>query len=182
MAGKLLVIGAAAAAAIGAAAAGATAAVGGTSAQVQPVVFGAPLPLDPPPAPPAPNPAPEPAENPGPGQNLPSNQQVTDILTNLTNAGVSYKDKQNLVENGIASNDGHVLDHNLRKSYRDGELPYTFNVVNVAPSGPNQAVANVEISGPKMAPDTKPLMFVDQGGWVLTHDSAVELMQALAPH
>lgn len=102
-------------------------------------------------------------------------------LTKLTDAGISYKEKGNLVENGINQQEGHGLDHDLRKAYRHGELPYTFDVTDVAPTDPGQAVANVNISGPKMAQQTQPIQLVDQGGWVLSHDSAVGLMQALAP-
>ena len=105
---------------------------------------------------------------------------MTGVLTRLSDAGVSYKTKDNLVEGGIAPNEGHLLDHELRKAYREGQLPLTFNVTNIQPAGPNTAAADVAISGPKMQPPvTRPLTFVDQGGsWVLSHDSAVALVQA----
>jgi hypothetical protein len=183
---KLLATGVAAAAAIGAATAGMTSVIAGTTSadpavlQVQHVVFGTPLPLEPVPAPPAP---PEPAHPATPGAALPTTDEVAGMLTRLTNAGISYKEKGNLVENGITQSEGHGLDSDLRKAYRDGELPYTFDVSNVTPAGPNQAAATVTISGPKMpAPQTIPITLVDQGSWVLSHDSATQLFQMLAQH
>jgi hypothetical protein len=73
-----------------------------------------------------------------------------------------------------------VADHDLRKAFRDGKFPETFNVTNIAPAGPNVAQADVAISGPKFAgPVTKHLAFIDQGGnWILQHDSAIGLIQA----
>ncbi len=54
---------------------------------------------------------------------------------------------------------------------------------NIQPAGPNTASADVAISGPKLpAPVTKTLTFVNQGGWVLSQDSATALMQAATAH
>lgn len=153
--------------ATGAAAIGAIGAFG--AAQVLPVALGAPLPQDPPPAPASP-----------PAQNLPNAAQLSNLCNQATDPGVSYTTKTNLVENGISPDEGHLADHDLRKAYRDGKFPETFNVTNIVPAGPNSAAANVAISGPKFAgPVSKQLMFVNQGGnWVLSHDSALALLQA----
>lgn len=194
MAAKTLAVGLAAVGAIGVAAVGLTAGaadIGGghrSAFAVQPVGTGAPLPLDPPtPAPVEPVPASLEAQVPPaapppeqPAAALPSAEQLTDLLIRLSDAGVSYKTKEGLVEGGIESGEGHGLDHELRKAYRAGELPLAFEVTNIQPAGPNTASADVAISGPKLQPPvTKPLTFVDQGGtWVLSHDSAVALVQA----
>ncbi|HET9875751.1 MAG TPA: hypothetical protein VFQ37_08290 [Mycobacterium sp.] len=136
--------------------------------QVQRVVFGAPLPLEPAPG------APEPE------QGLPTADQLNDILTKLSDAGVSYHEKQDLVEGGIQPDQGHLLDHELRQAYRDGELPFTFTITNIQPAGPNTASADVAISGPKLpAPITTPAIFANQNGWVLAQASAVKLVQLL---
>jgi hypothetical protein len=167
---KLLAAGVTAVAAIGAAAAGVVSVAPGGPAtfQVRPVVLGAPLPLDPPP-------------NPQPEANLPTISDLTTVLTNLSNPGVSYKAKEGLVEGGISPGQGRGLDHELRKGYRNGDFPLSFEVSNIQPSGPGRANADVAISGPKIpAPVTMNLAFVDQGGWVLTQDSAMELVQAAA--
>lgn len=132
-------------------------------------IVDAPLPLDPPPAP-------------APGAPLPTGDEVAGMLTRLTDAGITYKEKGDLVENGITQEEGHGLDHELRKAYRDGELPFTFDVGPVLPAGPNQATTTVTISGPKKAPQPTPVMLVDQGSWVLSHDSATALFGMLAQH
>jgi hypothetical protein len=134
-------------------------------AQVQLAAVGATLPLDPPPA---------------PGQSLPTPDQLSGLCNQVTDPGVSYTTKNNLVENGISPDEGHVADHDLRKAYRDGNFPETFTVTNIQPAGPNAAQADVAISGPKFAgPVTKHLAFINQGGnWVLQHDAAIALIQA----
>ncbi len=121
--------------------------------------------------------APRPQDPPVP--NLPTPDQLASLCTQVTDPGVSYTTKTNLVENGISPDEGHVADHDLRKAYRDGKFPETFNVTNIQPVGPN-ATADVAISGPKFAgPVSKQLMFVNQGGnWILSHDSALALVQA----
>jgi hypothetical protein len=161
---KALATGVAAVAAIGAAAAGFAPAQQATF-QVQPVVFSAPL--DPPPPPP-------------PGENLPNADQLANLCNQLTDPGVSYTTKQNLVQGGISPDEGHVADHDLRKAYRNGNFPEQFNVTNIAPAGPNAATADVAISGPKFAgPVTKQLAFVNEGGnWIMQHDAAIALIQA----
>ncbi len=165
---KILFTGAAAVVAVGAAVVGAVP-EGPATHRVAPVVVGVPMPLDPPPAPPAP---PEAAP--------PTPEELTGLLTDLADAGESYKDKDTLVEGGIESHAGHGLDHELRKAYRHGDLPLRFEVTNIEPAGPNQATADVDISGPHMpAPVTKTMTFVNQGGgWVLSKESAAALVQA----
>jgi len=166
---KLLVTGVAAVAAVGAAAAGVTAVAYssfGTSpvSTVQPVALSVPLPLDPPPAP-----------------NLPNDGELSSLLTNLTNPGVSYHDKTGLVEGGISGEEGRNADHTLRDAYRDGKFPLAFDVSNIQAAGPNAATADVATSGPKLpAPVTQNYRFVNQGGWVVSHDSAMALMQTIS--
>jgi hypothetical protein len=174
---KFVVTGVAALAVIGGAAAGiASVAAPGGMDQVQLAAVGLPngpaLPQDPPPPPPPPAPA-------VPGQ-LPSPEQLANLCIQATDPGVGYSTKNNLVENGIAPDEGHVADHDLRKAYRNGNFPETFTVTNIAPAGPNQATAQVAIAGPKFAgPVTKQLLFVNQNGnWVLQHDAAIALIQA----
>lgn len=171
---KAIATGMAAVAAIGAAAAVAAsiASDGPAVFHVQPVVFGTPFPQDPPPPPP---PAP-----PGAPAALPTAEQLSSLCNQATDPGVSYTAKNGLVENGINADEGHTADHDLRKAYRDGKFPQSFNVTNIAPAGPNSATADVAISGPKFAgPVIKQLRFVNQNGnWILSHDSALALLQA----
>ena len=145
---------------------GAAAGIAGVAPPVAPVqlaAVGAPIPQDPPPAP-----------------GLPTPEQLANLCNQATDPGVSYTTKNNLVQNGIAPDEGHVADHDLRKAYRDGNFPETFTVTNIAPAGPNAAQADVAIGGPKFAgPVTKHLFFINQGGnWILQHDAAIALIQA----
>ena len=159
----------AALAVIGGAAAGITSVAppSGLAARVQPAAVGASL-------------GPALPQDPPPGQGLPNPDQLANLCNQVTDPGVSYTTKNNLVENGITPGEGHVADHDLRKAYRDGKFPETFDVTNIAPAGPNVAQADVAISGPKFAgPVTKHLAFVNQGGnWMMQHDSAIGLIQA----
>ncbi|WP_310768285.1 hypothetical protein [Mycobacterium sp. Z3061] len=158
---KSLAIGAAAVAAIGAAAAGATAFASPVAYQVQPVVFGAPLPQDPAPA------------------GLPTSAQLTGILTSLADPNVPFANKSDLVEGGIGGTEAHIADHQLKKAAKNGDLPLSFSVANIQPAAANSATADVAVSGPKLSPPvTQNVTFVNQGSWVLSRSSAMELLQA----
>jgi len=55
----------------------------------------------------------------------------------------------------------------------------SFNVSNIQPAGPNSVTADVATSGPKLpAPVTKNLTFVNQGNWMLSRASAMQLIRA----
>jgi hypothetical protein len=166
---KAFVTGVAAVAAIGAAAAGATPLAAGHSAalHVQSVAVAVPFAQDPPPPPPG---APD----------LPNPEQLATLCNQLTDPGVSYTTKQNLVQGGVSPEEGHVADHDLRRASRAGNFPEQFNVTNIQPAGPNAASAEVAITGPKFAgPVSKPLAFVNEGGnWMFQHDAALALVQA----
>ena len=162
---KTLATGMAALAAIGAAAAGVTciASVTAVSPRVQPVVFGTPLPLDPP----------APA-----GVDLPTAYQLTTVLNTLQDPSVPFANKGDLIEGGIPVS-ATLADHELQKAAAKGSLPLTFNISNIAPAGPGAATATITATGPHLAPTPEYLRFVDQGGWKLSHDSAMTLIQSV---
>ncbi len=166
---KTIATSAAAVAAIGAAAAGATSVVSGAAltVQVQPVAVGAPLPQDPVPAP-------------APAANVPTAGQLTGVLTSLADPNVPFANKSNLVEGGISGTEAHLADHEFKKAAKNGDLPLAFNVSNIQPgAAPGSATADVAVSGPKIpSPVTQNVTFVNQGGWVLSRASAMELLQA----
>lgn len=170
---KSVAISAAALAVVGGGAAGLASSAPGIAPtglhQVQLASIGAPLPQDPP-------------SQPASTLTLPTPAQLTDILNNLSNPGVSYRTKDGLVEGGIGSGEGHEMDHELRVAYRNGQLPLSFVVSNIQQNGPTTVMSDVAISGPKLsAPVTKPLMFVNQNGnWVLSSPSGTMLVQAVA--
>jgi hypothetical protein len=162
---KSLATGVAAVAAIGAAAAGVTCIASVTAAlpQVQPVVFGAPLPLDPV----------------VPGADVPTPDQLIGVLNGLQDPSVPFASKSSLVEGGVGGVEGHFADKKLQQAAARGSLPLTFNITNIQRAGPGAASANVTATGPHLAPTSENLTFVDQGGWMLSRTSAMTLIQSV---
>jgi hypothetical protein len=161
---KSLATGVAAVAAIGAAAAGVTciASVTATLPQVQPVVFSTPLPLDPV----------------VPGTDVPTPDVLVGLLNNLQDPSVPFAQKGNLIEGGIPV-PASLADHELQKAAAKGSLPLTFNFTSITPAGPGTAAATLTATGPHLAPTYENLTFVNQGGWKLSHDSAMTLIQSV---
>ncbi len=164
---KSLATGMAAVAAIGAAAAGVTciASVTGASPRVQPVVFGVPLPQDPVVA----------------GVDVPTPDQLSSILNTLQDPSVPFASKGYLIEGGIPV-PASLADHELQKAAAKGSLPLTFNFTSITPAGPGSAAATLTATGPHLAPTYENLTFVNQGGWKLSHDSAMTLISAVRSH
>jgi hypothetical protein len=170
---KTIATSAAAVAAIGAASAFLTSTVTSVASgavptvRVQPVAVGAPLPLDPVPSPAA-------------AANVPTADQLTGVLNSLADANVPFANKSNLVEGGISGTEAHIADHELKKAAKNGDLPLAFNVANIQPgAAPGSATADVAVSGPKIpSPVTQSVTFVNQGAWMLSRASAMELLQA----
>ncbi|MBV8179925.1 MAG: hypothetical protein JO045_14205 [Mycobacterium sp.] len=161
---KSLATGVAAVAAIGAAAAGVTCIASVTAAlpEVQSVVFSAPLPLDPV----------------VPGADVPTPDQLATVLNTLQDPSVSFANKGYLIEGGIPV-PASLADHELQKAAAKGSLPLTFNFTSITPAGPGIAAAALTATGPHLAPTYENLTFVDQGGWKLSHDSAMTLIQSV---
>ncbi|MGH3553478.1 MAG: hypothetical protein ACRDT5_12960 [Mycobacterium sp.] len=159
---KSLATGVAAVAAISAAAAGVTciASVAPATPQVQPVVFGAPLPLD-------------------PATDVPTADELITVLNGLQNPSVPFASKSYLVEGGVGGVEAHIADRKLQKAAANGSLPLSFNIANVVPAGPGTASADVTATGPHLAPTTQNLTFVNQGGWKLSKGSAMTLIQSV---
>lgn len=161
---RSLATGVAAVAAIGAAAAGMTslASANADVPQVRPVAVGAPLPLDP-----------------APVTDLPTADELTGLLNSLADPSVSFANKGNLVEGGIGGTTAHIADHEFSKAQRNGDLPLSFTVANIQPAAPGSATADVSVSGPKLFPPvTQNVTFVNQGAWMLSRDSAMDLLRA----
>jgi hypothetical protein len=160
----------AALAVIGCAAAG-TASIAAPSelASVQLAAVSAPLPQDPPPALPT-----------AAGANVPTPVQLTGLLNGLADPNVPFASKSNLVEGGISGTEAHMADHELKKAAKNGDLALAFNVTNIQPgAAPGSATADVAVSGPKLpSPVTQSVTFVNQGAWVLSRASAMQLLQA----
>ena len=122
----------------------------------------------------------DPAPPPAPTANIPTADQLTGILNSLADPNVPFANKSNLVEGGISGTEAHIADHELKKAAKNGDLPLAFNVVNIHPGAASgSATADVGVSGPKIpSPVTQNVTFVNQGSWVLSRASAMELLQA----
>jgi hypothetical protein len=161
---KSIATGVAALAVIGGAAAGvASTTQQGGAGQVQLAAVGAPLPQSPP----------------APGATVPTTADLTGLLNSLADPNVPFANKSNLVEGGISGMEAHVADRKLSKAAKNGDLPLSFNITNIQPATPGSATADVVVSGPKIpSPVTQSVTFVNQGSWMLSRASAMELLQA----
>jgi hypothetical protein len=156
---KSLTTGVAAAAMIGAAALGVTSLAPAqevASTPVAPMVFGIPLPMD---------------------QHDSLAAEFTGILNRLADPTVKFSNKSNLVEGGLGIIEGKTADRLLKNASQEGYLPLQF-----APSAPvvtgSAATTNVVITGPRLAPTTQALTFINDGTWKLSKASATSLLQA----
>lgn len=153
-----VVIGIATAASMAVASVASVAGVGPAAPRIHAIVFDAPLPLDPP-------------------ADVPTNDQLLGLMNALQDPGVPFASKSYLVEGGISPVEARVADGRMKKAVGRGEVPLTLSVANIRPAGPTSATADVSLSGPKLAPTQRTLTFVDQGGWKITHNSAMSLLQ-----
>lgn len=149
-----------AAAVVGAAAAGVTSIASSSvvaAPQMQLVVSGAPMPLD-------------------PADDLPTPDQLYAVLNGLANPGVPFRSKGNLVEGGVGIIEGRTADAVMKNAVAEGKMPLSFSVSDITPVGPGAASANVTASGPALAPTTQNVTFVDRGGWKLSRGSATQVL------
>ena len=158
---KLLVTCMAAVAIAGAAAAGAVIVTPIASVDVAPVVFGAPLPLD-------------------PATDLPTADQLTGVLAGLADPNVPISAKGNLIEGGIGRIEARAADGLMAKAVAKGQVPLTFAVSNIAPAGPGAASANVTATAAAMPATTQNITFVNQGGWKISRVSATAVLSFLS--
>ena len=128
---------------------------------INPVVFGAPLPRD-------------------PAADVPTADQLITVLNGLADPSVPFRSKSNLVEGGVGIIEGRTADHMMANAVQNGDLPLSFQIANIQPAGPGAATATVTASGPRTAPTSQTITFVDQGGWKLSRGSATSLLTSFA--
>lgn len=133
----------------------------GVTSHVQQVVFGVPLPLE-------------------PAADLPSADVLVGILAGLADANIPFENKGNLIEGGVSPTEASLADRKVQQAVDSGDWPITFNVSDIQPAEPGAATASVTGSSPKSPPQTLKVKFVNQGGWKLTHRSALNLLQAIS--
>ena len=117
-----------------------------------------------------------PAPPPGPGETI-VNLSATEhdnVQQDLLTASLNVE-RQNANPRTV-QNEVNTL---MQKAAAKGSVPLTFNITNIAPVGPAAASASITASGPHLAPTVENLTFVDQGGWKLSHDSAMTLIQSI---
>lgn len=144
----------------GGAAAGVTAAASmplPAAPAIQPVVFGAPMPLD-------------------PAAGMPTADQLNGVLYGLADPNVPFSSKAYLVEGGIGRLEARTADALMRSAVAKGQMPLSFSIAGINPAGPGAATADVTASGPGMPPTTQSITFVDQGGWKLSRASASSIL------
>lgn len=160
---KTLVTGAAAAALVGGAAAGVTSIASSSLSAapvVQPVVFGAPLPLEPV--------APCGADA----------AQLRSVIDGLAAPGVGFHSgKSDLVEGGIGIIEGRTADRLLMNAYANGSLPVAFDISAPVCNPNNTATATISAAG-----RSQPVTFVPGGrfGWQLSRGSATAVLSAFS--
>jgi len=123
------------------------------SSTFRPVVFAAPLPLD-------------------PAADVPTVDQLNAVLYGLADPAVSFSTKGYLVEGGIGRVEARAGDGLMKSAQAKGQLPLSFAVANITPAAAGAASAVVTATGPAMAPITQTIIFVNQGSWKLSRASA----------
>ena len=150
-----------AAAALAAGAAGAAVTVvsstPATSPAVAPMVFGAPLPLD-------------------PAAAMPTVDQLSGVLYGLADPNVPFANKGYLVEGGLGRLEAKTADALMRSALAKGQVPLNFSVGAITPMGPGAASATVTATGPAMPATTQTVTFINQGSWKLSRTSATSVL------
>lgn len=146
---KFLAAGAAAAVVIS----GAALTVPTWSPQVALTSVGTPLPLD-------------------PAADVPTTDQLNGVLYGLADPNVPFASKGYLVEGGLGRLEARTADALMRNAVAKGQMPLSFAIGAITPAGPGAASANVTATGPATPPVSKSVVFVDQGGWKLSRNSA----------
>jgi hypothetical protein len=159
---KSLVTGVAAAAVVGGAAAGVTSIASSAPSAtpaVQPVVFDAPLPLQPP-------------------AGAPTVGELRALLDGLANPNVPFRGKAGLVEGGVGIIEGRTADRLVANAVQKGYFPLSFAIGEPLLNPDGSATATVTASGPQLTPTTQTVTFVNQGGWKLSRSSGLSLLQS----
>ncbi|MET0703394.1 MAG: hypothetical protein ABWY93_27435 [Mycobacterium sp.] len=160
---KSLATGVAAVAVVGAAAAGVTSIASGASfaqPQVQPVVFGIPMPQ---------TPAPE------------LSGALTQTLSALAGGGSFSGAKSAYVEGGVGRIEGIAADRAYANAAAKGQFPLTFTVANIDQNGPI-ATADVTATAATGATASQPMTFIagpSPSGWVVSKASALNLLSSV---
>ncbi len=112
---------------------------------------------------------------------VPTVDQVVAIMAELTDPGRPAASKTDIVTPGFAPDEAGTIDDHLRRMV-GRSLPINFVVTNIQPAPYNSAGATIATNGfnSRMDAPPGPIVLVEQGGrWLITHDSAMNAMNAL---
>ncbi|MBI3212359.1 MAG: hypothetical protein HYZ38_00930 [Mycobacterium sp.] len=127
---------------------------------VTPVVFGAPMPLDPAP------------DLQGP---------LLQTLNGLASGGSFRGAKSAYIQGGIGRIEGIAADSAYNKAVAKGQFPLSFVVADIDANGP-VATANVTATAATGGSATQPVTFVagpSPSGWQISKDSALNLLSSV---
>jgi hypothetical protein len=112
---------------------------------------------------------------------VPTVDQVVGLFQQLTDPDIPAANKGNIVSPGFSPEEAGTIDDHLRRM--DGRsLPINFVVTNIQPAPNNFAGATIATNGfnSRINAPPGPIVLVEQGGrWLITHDSAMNAMNAL---
>lgn len=99
-------------------------------------------------------------------------------MAELTNPDIPAVNKTDIVSPGFSPEEAETIDDHLNRSRN--ELPLHFIVTDIQPAPDNFAGATLgTVGNPRQSTSATPIVLVDQGGrWMLTHDSALEKLNA----
>lgn len=126
---------------------------------ISPAAFQAPLPLAPVPA-------------------VPTQEQILGLL-NAFASPTNFSGKSDLVQGGLSGWQIYQADLAMGKAEFWGLVPFSFDVTNIQPAGPNTASADVATWGPHSGATTRSLTFVNDDGWKISSASARDLLYGL---
>jgi hypothetical protein len=113
---------------------------------------------------------------------VPTADQVTAVLTGMTDPDVPAANKTNIVTPGFDPEEAGTIDNHLtRMKVFGGILPLPFVVSDIQPAPNNFAGATVVVTGTRRQRTfPRPIVLVEQGGhWLITHDAAMAEMDAI---
>lgn len=116
---------------------------------------------------------------------VPTVDQVTAILAELTDPGRPAASKTDVVTPGFAPDDAETIDDHLHKFNSKGSLPFTFVVTDIQPAPADFAGAPVtaQANGHLTSTAPRPIVLVEKSGhWMITEDAAMVLMKTVWSH
>jgi hypothetical protein len=112
---------------------------------------------------------------------VPTVDQVTALIAELTDAGIPSADKRDAITPPFTDEQARKTDYWLNVFRGWGTLPFNFIVSDIQPAPNNMAGATVANGGTfHTRADRAPIVLTVEGGrWKVTHDSALDRINML---